>query len=255
MDAKPQISIVVPFYNQPAMLGTQFATWMQYSDYAKAHLQFIIVDDGSQLHRAADALSAAPRDGLNLELYQIDVDIPWNRAGARNLGSAFVDGKWLVHLDIDHVLPPEAADALVGRENDYNPKKWYRFRRFRVGAADETRNKDKIPREQKFGEIKPHIDSYLCTRDLYLKVGGYDEDYSGCLGGGSPFLKQLEAAAAVQLLPPDTFLHVYTRYVCKDSSASLNRDTSEYTRRRKAKERAGNTTPKNPLRFPWHRVF
>lgn len=244
------ITYILPYYNQPLMLAKQLETWASYGSYAREHLTFIVVDDGSPI--PAKPLVA---EHAGVQLYQIDVDIPWNRAGARNLGATVATTDWIVHTDTDHVLPPDAAEALVGRQNDYNPKTWYRFRRFRVGAADETRNKDKIPRAQKFGEIKPHIDSYLCTRKLYWQVGGYDEDYSGCLGGGSPFLKQLEAAAAVRELPPDTFLHVYTRDACPDSSAKLDRDTSEYTRRRKAKERAGDTKARKPLRFPWHRVF
>jgi hypothetical protein len=134
---------------------------------------------------------------------------------------------------------------------EVEPCFWYRFARFRVGKADETRKKDLIPDEKEFGEIKPHIDSYLVTKEIYWKAGGYDESYSGCLGGGSPFLEQLAIAAPMKLLPEDIHLHVYTRHVIPDASIStLSRDTSEYKRRRAV---IGKVKGKNPLRFKWHR--
>jgi glycosyltransferase involved in cell wall biosynthesis len=244
------ISVIVPYYNQRAMLHKQIDTWRQYAPHVLSVLRFIVVDDGSPV--PAEFVSI-----LGTRLYRIDIDIPWNRAGARNLGATVAETEWLLQMDTDHILPPDAAEALVGRLNDYSKKTWYRFRRFRVGAADETRMKDKIPREQRFGEIKPHIDSYLCTREMYWKAGGYNEDFSGCLGGGSPFLRELEKVGGKpRELPPDTFLHVHTRDSVPDASASLDRDRSEYKRRSEALTRAGKIKGHPPyLRFPWHRVL
>lgn len=248
-----QITYVLPYYNQPKMLATQLVAWGAWRAITKEAVRFVVVDDGSPTPAEPVVRDANDHGNVAAELYRIDVDIPWNRAGARNLGSHVADTEWLLHTDTDHILTAGEAAFLGKQLADLSKKKWYRFRRFRIGAADETRRKDKIPDDCTYGEIKPHIDSYLCQRSLYWKVGGYDEDYSGCLGGGSPFLKQLESAAAVEVL--DVSVHVYTRSVCPDSSANLNRDTREYTRRRKAKERADNIKAKNPLRFPWHRVL
>src|SRR5690606_34720310 len=109
---------------------------------------------------------------------------------------------------------------------------------------DETRRKDAIPDDCEFGRIREHIDSYLVTKEIYWKAGGYDERYSGCLGGGSPFLEQLGIAAPMKLLPEDVHLHVYTRHVIPDASIStLSRDTSEYKRRRAM---IGKVKGKNP---------
>jgi hypothetical protein len=249
------VTVIVPYYEQPAMLRRQLQVWADYDDATLGRVRFIIVDDGSPKHPADNEVAGVETSLLNrIRLFRIKVDIPWNRAGARNLGATVCDTDWMVHIDTDHVLPPAAAAALG--EVDANPGRWYRFRRWRVGRADETRRKDALPPDCEFGEIKPHIDSYLCTRELYWRVGGYDEDYSGMLGGGSPFLAQLTAAAPLELLPSDIALHVYTRSVVKDSSVStLSRDTSRYSQLRKEKERTGNTRATNPLRFAWERVL
>lgn len=245
------ITLIIPYYNQPEMLRQQMFAWLRYAPNVLESMQFLIVDDGSMVHPALPIVKAHNQlESLNITLLRIKSDIPWNRGGARNLGSMEAVTPWLLHMDIDHVLSDYDAKKLM--MSTVNTRQWYRFKRLRVGAADDTRNKDTIPRESTMGEIKPHIDSYLISRQLYWQTGGYDEDYSGCLGGGSPFLKRLTAIIEPQVL--SIYLRVYTKHVFSDSSVTtLDRSTDEYTRRRTAKEASGNTKPKNPLRFDWER--
>ncbi len=246
----PRFTLIIPYYRNPEMLQRQVREWLEYP----REIKFIVVDDGSP-EPALPFLHAALTPSLRdrLRLYRIKVDIPWNRGGARNLGSFEASDDWILHVDIDHLLPAEDAASLVSRRLE--SEHWYRFARRRVGKADETRKKDRIPADAEGGEIHPHGDSYLCQRALYWRVGGYDEDYSGCLGGGSPFLHQLERAAPVKLLT-DVHLSVHTRDAIPDASdLTLPRDRTEYSRRRRDKERRGATAARNPLRFPWERVL
>lgn len=228
------------------MLREQALEWLRYPE----GMRVILVDDGSPEPAMDVILEVGHTD--RLLVLRILQDIPWNRGGARNLGAHVAETKWIVHVDIDHLLPAECAGQLLATDPD--SRFWYRFPRYRRGRADETRRKDAIPEDQEFGQIHPHIDSYLIRRDLYWKTGGYDEDYSGCLGGGSPFLKRLQRMAPVQILDKSIFLCVYTRSVCTDASdTTLSRDTTEYSNRRRQKEQTGNTKPKNPMRFKWER--
>ena len=234
------LTLIIPYYRSPLMLRRQLDEAAGYPP----EVQVIVVDDGSP-EPAAEVF----RDEDRPDLYRIEQDIPWNRGGARNLGAHVAETDWIVHVDIDHVLLVEDCRRLLTYR--LHPGSWYRFRRFRVGPADETRRKDAIPADAS-GEIKPHIDSYVCHRDLYWRAGGYDEDYSGCLGGGSPFLKMLEREAGPPIVLQDVWLQVYTRGVIADASVTdLSRDTSEYSRRRRAK---GDVRGVNPLRFDWSRI-
>jgi glycosyltransferase involved in cell wall biosynthesis len=239
-------TLIVPFYRNGAMLREQVRLWEAYPE----NVQIIVVDDGSPEPAKPIIDQASGWLKSRLSLYRIEVDIPWNRGGARNLGAKEAQTDWIVHVDIDHVLTGECARRLLAFEP--NPKHWYRFERYRNGRADETRQKDAIPPEMTYGKIKPHIDSYLCTREMYWKAGGYDEDYSGILGGGSPFLKQLEKQGAPLMAPSDVHLVVYTRSVVSDASDNtLSRDRTAYAEIKRRKERAGKTKPSNPIRFPW----
>jgi glycosyltransferase involved in cell wall biosynthesis len=244
----PQVTLIVPFYRNVSMLARQLEEWEQYP----RGIEIMVVDDGSP-EPAREVLARASADLVRrVKLYRITVDIPWNREGARNLGATKATTDWVVQIDIDHVLPVAAATRLV----DHEPSQhfWYRFPRYRNGKADETRNKDAIARDVEFGEVKPHIDSYLITREMYWGIGGYDEDFAGCLGGGTDFLRRLERNyGAPLMLPADIALHVYTRDKIADASDwSLSRDTSrgKAIQRRKMAHRI---KPAKPLRFPWVR--
>lgn len=231
------------------MLREQIATWEGYPE----EVSIILVDDGSPEDARAIVIAHASQTLRDrLRLFRVDVDVPWNRGGARNLGTQQAKTDWVVHLDIDHVLTAQSARNLV--EFKPNPKHWYRFERYRLGKADETRKKDKIPEHAEFGKIHPHIDSYLCTRDMYWRAGGYNEDFSGCLGGGSPFLALMEAEAAPQILPGEISLNVYTRNTVADASDwALSRDRGEFARR-KAKMKKPYRGH-NHIRFPWTQIL
>lgn len=239
-----EVTLIVPYYRQPNMLRKQLEVMEGYP----LQMRMIIVDDCSP--EPALPIIQEFSHGLRsrIDLYRITVDKPWNRGGARNLAAQEAKTEWIVHVDTDHVLPADCAARLLAFNPE--PNRWYRFSRYRQGAADHTRRKDKLDPSAKFGKIHEHIDSYLCQKSLYWKAGGYNEDFTGCLGGGSPFLAEMTKLSKPLLLPDDIHLHVYTSDVIKDASiTTLSRNTDEFARR-KAKMR-GNYRGHDPIRFPW----
>lgn len=243
-------TLLVPYYRQPEMLRRQIAEWEKYP----AEVLIDLGDDCSHEEAAPIVREvASPELRKRLRVFRTDVDRPWAREFVRNLLSKQAQTEWLLHVDIDHVLPAESASALLPIELD--PKSWYRFPRYRVGKADETRRKDDIPDDAEFGKIKPHIDSYLVRGKRYWAAGGYNEEFIGVLGGGNEFLRRLELAAGPpHVLPESVCLHVYTRDKVKDSSDwACNRDTTPGKRlwlSLKAEKKLGE--PKT-LTLPWHR--
>lgn len=238
-------TLCLTYYRNREMLRRQLAEILRYPLAVKV----IIVDDGSP-EPAADIVQVVRSVRERVELYRIDVDIPWNREGARNLATTHVTTPWLVHLDIDHVMPHTTATSLLKFEP--KPGRWYQFARWRVGAADETRKKDAAPPTSTFCRIHSHWEAGLLEAAVYHEIGGYDEDYAGVLGGGGNFLRRLDAKAQRSMLPPDLALHVYTRNAIPDASDQwCSRDTTRGAALDRAK---GMQKPARPLRFPWHKV-
>lgn len=263
---KPLITMVVPYYRQPQMLAKQLENWYDYTLETQDAFKLIFVDDGSP-EPAEEVVRPFVNNmayhGNDPEVYRIDEDVPWNRSMARNLGTLEATTPWVLHVDTDHVLPPESAKSLVQYltppSDIFGRCAWYRFDRFRVGAADETRQKDKIDPNATFAKIHPHIDSYVCRTEAYWKAGGYNEDFSGVLGGGSPFLKEMVRANGEPVVLPIP-LHVYTRSVVKDSSEhTLSRDPKLFMQRKREIIAKHGTLKgrgvKAALRLPWHKVF
>jgi hypothetical protein len=258
----PLITMIVPYYRQPAMLRKQLETWAEYSLAVRDAMRFIVVDDCSP-EPAKVAFDEPGAPLANISLYRIDKDVPWNRGMARNLGTKMATTPWVLHVDTDHILPPDSAAALVKQMRVVldivktpHVEDWFRFERFRVGAADETRKKDRADPKAKFVKIHPHIDSYLCTPEAYWKAGGYNEDFSGVLGGGTPFLKEMERTNGEPGLISFP-LHVHTRDSVPDSSEhTLPRDPEAFKRRkREIMAKRGTLRGHDPIRLPWHKVF
>lgn len=243
-----KFTLIIPYYRNPAMLERQAQEWVKYG----RNVEVIVVDDGSP-EPAYPTVKLARDLGANVRLFRVIPDIPWNRNGARNLGAMQATTDWILHVDIDHILPVATAEELALWEAAKG--EWYRFTRYRVGKADFTRKKDDIPDDVEFGKIKPHMDSYLCERATYMKLGGYDEDYSGSLGGGTPFVKEMETAAHRVDLPEPFVLHVYTTHAIKDASdIHLSRDHTRYTMINRRKKISGS--PKAPMcLFEWKELI
>jgi len=250
------ITLIIPYYRAPEMLKTQLERTAHYP----ADLSILVVDDGSP-EPALDVFNDLDQDTRNwhikkrTRLFRHLEDIPWNREQARNLGAYMANTEWLIQVDIDHVLPWECAIQLCqDLEEITNPSDWYQFPRKRIGKADFTRQKDQLDPDATEGWIKPHVDSYLITRDRYLK-SPYDERYSGMLGGGTPFTaRQNREHGQRKLLPDGIWLEVHTTDSVKDASiTTLSRDKSAYSELRTII--GVNDKPQQILtRSPWEQV-
>ena len=128
----------------------------KYSPDLLSVVQFVVVDDGSPLE------CEIPEFRLNLIWLKIDDDIPWNQAGARNLGVVFAKSDKILLTDLDHEFPEEMlrhAARMGGLRN----------RAYKIHRKD--------PISQKIMNCHPNI--FLMSRGRFLRLWGYDEEFSG----------------------------------------------------------------------------
>lgn len=159
--AAPALTFIVTYYNQGTMLTRLIDGWEAWPDELKAQVKFLIVDDGSEV-RAID--HAHPKT-IDLAIYRVLEDKYCNIGGARNLGTKMAETEWILHTDMDHVTPAEAAAAMLGLVGE-NGRKIYKF----------------IRQDRRTGATKIHPGTMLLTRSMYWEVGGCDEDFVGNYG-------------------------------------------------------------------------
>lgn len=231
-DHPKPVTLILPFYQNHQFLRRQIGWWSTYPEHVKAHLNAIIVDDGSP-EPAAQVLEAVAHP-FPIRLFRISVDVRWNWLAARNIGFHHASDGWCLVTDMDHVLPASTAEALVYGKHDLD--KSYAFARI----------------EHSGEKVTPHSASFFMTRQLFWTVGGYDERYSGHYGSDGKYRKRLLAAAPMQVLPDRLVRHEY------DGDSS----TTAYTRKevtdnsaiaRIAASIPAWTAPR-VLSFPYHEV-
>ena len=170
-----EITLVLPYYENPLMFEKQQELWASYPPELRAHLHVIVVDDCSpQWPALPHVLHTTANTVASFSLYRISVDRRWNWIACRNLAMAKAKTEWRLMTDIDHLLPVETLRRLLGGPLD--PKVAYRFSR--VDAPDLT-------------PYKTHPNTWLLTGKLFDRVGGYDETFVGLYGTDGDFRRRL----------------------------------------------------------------
>src|SRR5262245_9755397 len=230
-DPKP-LTLILPYYENRAFFGQQLRLWLSYPEPLRRLFSVIVVDDGSRDHPAAAVLAHFPPIPF-LRLFRIEVDVRWNWLAARNIGAHYAADGWILLTDMDHVVPIFTLAAVCHGAHD--PARVYAFAR----------------KEHTGQVIAPHSASFLLTRALFWKIGGYDEALSGYYGTDGDFRRRLSKHATMALLPDPLIRYEYQ----EDSSTRryLRKQPEDAAVGRLVAARGPSWRPKT-LSFPYHEV-
>jgi hypothetical protein len=166
----------------------------------------VIVDDGSPLAYEIPPL------GLNVTWLKVRQDIPWNQAGARNLGVVYAKSDKVVLSDVDHEFPEATLRHLVERRNcGRRIYKLFRYTPERPGVLS-----------------RGHPNTFFMSRARYLELYGCDEEFAGGYGAEDfRFLKFQKAHGSVSPhLPRAYFCTEREKIDRKAAYHTLHRDHS-----------------------------
>lgn len=163
-----RVSLCLAYYENPGMLHRQYAEWANYPKEIKAHLEVIVVDDGSP--RAPADRVPRPKGLPALKLFRMRQDVRWCQDACRNLAVDHAESPWVLLTDMDHVVPEQTIGRIVAGK--LKASNVYKFAR--VSAPNLQPYKD-------------HPNSWLMTRNFYQLIGGYEEAFCGYYGTDGQF--------------------------------------------------------------------
>lgn len=244
------LTIVLPYFQNGGMLREHQTMWRTFADDLKAHFHVIVVDDVSPKNMAIDAVE--PCGIASFRIYRnVGKKVRWNWLFSRNLGVQEANTEWVLLTDIDHAIPEETCRSLMTMPLDQ--KNVYRLARVDAFRKWPYRIKDCPVRPDK----RYHPNTWLMTRDMYEKTGGYDERLSGCYGTDGEYRDRVKNAAKAIVLLPDVMVR-YPREIIPDASTPpelLTRkgdmqNDAELRRRRDVRSQLGKWKPER-ITFPW----
>jgi len=202
-----RLTIYFPYYNQPEALINQLEIISKYTADIRKRLYVFIVDDGSQKYNALSVIQKNYRDQLDITLYRIDIDIPWNLPEADNLAFREINTDYVIRLDIDHFLNEESILNILSLNIKDNV--CYKFSRKNFKTKE---------------ILTSHNNSYLISKKNYWNIGGYNEYFSGNYGYHDiEFSSRLSKIIKTEVL--DICIFVYSDYATKglDRDCNINR--------------------------------
>lgn len=206
------LSMVYAFFENPNMLALQYAVWAAYPDDIKSSIEVVLVDAGGG-HWATHVDRPA---GLPpIRIFRIDRHQRWNQDAARNIGAFEASMPWLLLSDIDHVV---SLDCLQRAMRQTDTKTIYTF-----GRVDMP---DLQPRLRN-GKMHCHPNSWLMTKELYWKIGGYDERLVGYYGSDGQYRARARSYARLRALLDAQLIRYPTDLYPDASTTTLTRKGSE----------------------------
>ena len=166
------VSIIVPCYRQGRFLADVMQT---VRDQTYKPVELVVVNDGSDDN--TDQVMQRHGEGA-IYIKQANAGV----SAARNAGAAASSGEYLMFLDADDLLHPQAIEWLMNEMAGRRDRLCVMgVRLFDVdpGLGDDRllpRNTPPLPRLF-FDNLAPPL-AFLCSREMFQKVGGFEVDLS-----------------------------------------------------------------------------
>jgi glycosyltransferase involved in cell wall biosynthesis len=229
----PKITIISHFYNHPEKVERQVEHWKKIDSQLLPHLEFVLVDDCSE---DRPTLS---KGNLNLRLFRVVTDIPWNQAGARNLAAFHAVGEWGLFFDIDQQVSLDTLIILLSNIDKLDKKTMYYLR---VKELYDSLNDTFLTN---------HPNTYLVNMPMFRTIGMFDEDFAGHYGYEDLYMPRVWETAGgnrVLLNEPIFFEDLNFR------TTNFNRDLERNKQLMLHKLNTGCKNSPGILRFEWQEV-
>ncbi len=196
-------------------------------------IEIIIVDDCSELRQPLNS------HGLDLKHLRVLDDIPWNQAGARNLGAVTANGEWLLYFDMDQLISEYGLSYVVNHAGSLDRRLMYFF--LVENFVDSNINE----------QLAVHPNTFLVNAVQFRIDGMYDEDFAGHYGYEDIYLPYLwEKNGGMRAMIGEIPFFRDQDF----KTTSLSRDLEHNKQVSRMKFAKGLKRPKSFVRFEWEVV-
>ena len=166
----PEVSVIIPCYNSHLYLDQ---TLLSLEHQSFDNFEVIIVNDGS-----SDPDTISFLECIDSRKYKV-INLDQNRGlpAARNAGISAAVGKFVLPLDSDDWLAPEAVEEMLKVIKAIGSSAFVYSSIYLHNEKDGILHKQYNPFEQLFFNQIPYC--ILFEKDIWRKVGGYDEYMRG----------------------------------------------------------------------------
>lgn len=225
-----KLSIISHYYNHPQMVLDQITYWESLPDSFLSQVEFVLVDDCSA------QIPEIETTKLNLKVFRVITDLPWNQAGARNLGAFNASGQWALYFDIDQKFYFEPMLSILSNLDSLDTMTMYYMRIKEL--IDITVNQS----------LLNHPNTFLVNLEKFKIHAMYDEDFVGHYGYEDLYMPKVwEKNGGKRVLFNNTDFFEDMGF----GTTNLNRDLSRNLALAQQKMAAGTKNSPGILRFEW----
>jgi len=161
---KPEISVIIPFYNSEKTLARAIDSVVSQS---YAFWELVLVNDGS-IDSSEEVAKSYLSDQRVVYLTQFNQGV----SAARNYGASISTGDWLVFLDSDDRL---TSEILTEMDNLVRRTKSIDCLIFGINRINGNQNHERLPKDGEYYSKIPG--TFLIKKELFRTLGGYDERF------------------------------------------------------------------------------
>jgi glycosyltransferase involved in cell wall biosynthesis len=162
------VSVIVPCFNSGNTISETIKSLLSQT---WPNIEIIIVNDGSsETYTKAKLEEMASNDRIKI-INQQNLGL----ASARNNGIAFANGEFILPLDADDWLEPEAINLMVNATKQLHPKTIIYSDINLQGERSGLKHTFCNPFEQLFSNQLPYC--MLIPKMLFIEIGGYDKNF------------------------------------------------------------------------------
>lgn len=228
-----KLSIISHYYNHPQMVQDQIAYWESLPASFLSQVEFILVDDCSSQTPVFNATH------LDLKLFRVITDLPWNQGGARNLGAFNARGEWALYFDIDQKFFLDPMNSVLSNLDRMDNMTMYYLKIKEL--IDITCDRS----------LLYHPNTFLVNLDKFKQLAMYDEDFVGHYGYEDLYMPQVwEKHGGKRTLFNDTDFFEDMDF----GTHNLNRDLTHNNALAQQKMLEGTKNSPGILRFEWQAI-